>query len=57
VEELFSLFQFLRAKPLDDWNNFKVQIVQPVKQGKVKFAMKKIHVSEFGNPSLRNLLT
>lgn len=44
VEELFSLFQFLRAKPLDDWATFKERISSLVKEGKTKLAMKRLHV-------------
>lgn len=44
VEELFSLFQFLRAKPLDDWHVFKERISSLVKDGRTKLAMKRLHV-------------
>nr|XP_019049476.1 hypothetical protein I302_03265 [Kwoniella bestiolae CBS 10118]OCF28406.1 hypothetical protein I302_03265 [Kwoniella bestiolae CBS 10118] len=44
VEELFSLFKFLRARPLDDWEDFRDRIVKPVKDGKTKLAMKRLHV-------------
>jgi SNF2 family DNA or RNA helicase len=44
VEELYSLFLFLRAKPLDDWQLFKERIAQPVKAGRPKLAMKRLHV-------------
>ncbi|EIW72382.1 hypothetical protein TREMEDRAFT_70705 [Tremella mesenterica DSM 1558] len=43
VQELYSLFKFLRAKPLDDWDTFK-RIVALVKDGRTKVAMKKLHV-------------
>ena len=43
VEELYSLFKFLRARPLDDWDTFK-RIVALVKDGRTKIAMKKLHV-------------
>jgi SNF2 family DNA or RNA helicase len=38
IEELYSLFRFLRAKPLDDWNNFRDRIAKLVKQGQTKVA-------------------
>lgn len=44
MEELFSLFQFLRAKPLDDWHVFKERISSLVKDGRTKLAMKRLHV-------------
>ncbi|WVQ61960.1 uncharacterized protein L199_000093 [Kwoniella botswanensis] len=44
VEELFSLFKFLRARPLDDWEDFRDRIIKPVKDGKTKLAMKRLHV-------------
>ncbi|WWD17666.1 hypothetical protein CI109_102107 [Kwoniella shandongensis] len=44
VEELFSLFQFLRAKPLDDWHVFRERISSLVKDGRTKLAMKRLHV-------------
>ncbi|WVQ77121.1 hypothetical protein IAR50_006804 [Cryptococcus sp. DSM 104548] len=44
VEELFSLFQFLRAKPLDDWQEFRIRISSLVKEGRTKIAMKRLHV-------------
>ncbi|KAJ9122037.1 hypothetical protein QFC24_004264 [Naganishia onofrii] len=43
VEELFSLFQFLRARPLDDWQLFRERILAPVKEGRTKLAMKRLH--------------
>jgi hypothetical protein len=46
VEELFSLFQFLRARPLDDWQLFRERILAPVKEGRTKLAMKRLHVSQ-----------
>lgn len=44
VEELFSLFQFLGAKPLDNWETFRDRIVVQVKNGKTGVAMKRLHV-------------
>jgi SNF2 family DNA or RNA helicase len=46
VEELFSLFQFLRARPFDDWQVFRERIAAPVKEGRTKMAMKRLHVSD-----------
>ncbi|KAK4687668.1 hypothetical protein P7C73_g2453, partial [Tremellales sp. Uapishka_1] len=44
VEELFSLFQFLRARPLDNWATFSSRISKLVKSGQTKLAMKRLHV-------------
>ncbi|ODO05828.1 hypothetical protein I350_04889 [Cryptococcus amylolentus CBS 6273] len=44
VEELFTLFQFLRARPLDDWQEFRIRISALVKEGRTKIAMKRLHV-------------
>ncbi|WVQ97656.1 hypothetical protein IAU59_004770 [Kwoniella sp. CBS 9459] len=44
VEELYSLFKFLRARPLDDWDTFKERIGNLVKNGQVKLAMKRLHI-------------
>ncbi|WVR06061.1 hypothetical protein IAU60_003089 [Kwoniella sp. DSM 27419] len=44
VEELFSLFKFLRARPLDDWDTFRDRITSLVKDGRPKLAMKRLHV-------------
>ena len=44
VEELFSFFHFLRAKPLDDWHVFKERISSLIKDGRTKMAMKRLHV-------------
>jgi SNF2 family DNA or RNA helicase len=44
VEELYSLFRFVRAKPLDDWNTFRDRIAKPVKSGQTKIAMKRLQV-------------
>jgi hypothetical protein len=44
VDELFSLFAFLRCRPLDDWDTFREQISKPVKAGRTKYAMKKLQV-------------
>ncbi|ELU39517.1 SNF2 family DNA-dependent ATPase [Rhizoctonia solani AG-1 IA] len=34
VEELYSLFKFLGVRPLNDWDEFRTTIAQPVKQGR-----------------------
>lgn len=44
IEELYSLFRFVRAKPLDDWNTFRDRIAKPVKSGQTKIAMKRLQV-------------
>jgi SNF2 family DNA or RNA helicase len=44
VDELFSLFQFLRAKPLDEWSVFRGRITSLVKEGRTNMAMKRLHV-------------
>lgn len=44
VEEFFSLVHFLRIKPLNDWGTFKQQIVDPLKKGRAKAPMKRLHV-------------
>ncbi|KAI0080447.1 hypothetical protein K474DRAFT_1682619 [Panus rudis PR-1116 ss-1] len=44
VEELYSLIQFLRIRPLNDWPTFKEQVAQPIKNGKPVRAMKRLQV-------------
>ncbi|KZS88385.1 hypothetical protein SISNIDRAFT_418266 [Sistotremastrum niveocremeum HHB9708] len=44
VDELYSFFNFLRIKPLNDWNNFKESISEPVKRGRTLRAMKRLHL-------------
>ncbi|KAJ7256478.1 SNF2 family N-terminal domain-containing protein [Mycena haematopus] len=45
VDELFSLLQFLRIKPLNDWERFNTQIAKPVKNGRgAGRAMKRLQV-------------
>ncbi|ORY23357.1 SNF2 family N-terminal domain-domain-containing protein [Naematelia encephala] len=44
VEELFSLFKFLRARPLDNWDTFRARISSLVKNGQTQVAMKRLHV-------------
>lgn len=44
VEELYSLLNFLRIRPLNDWSTFNEQIAKPVKSGKGTRAMKRLHV-------------
>lgn len=44
VEELYSLLRFLCLRPLDDWNEFKVKIAQPIKNGRPQRAIKRLHV-------------
>lgn len=45
MEELFSLFKFLRVKPLNDWSTFNETIAKPIKANKTTRAMKRLHVS------------
>ncbi|QRV98846.1 SNF2 family amino-terminal protein [Ceratobasidium sp. AG-Ba] len=44
VEELYSLFKFLGVRPLNDWDQFRTTIAQPVKQGRSTRAMKRLHI-------------
>lgn len=44
VEELYSLLNFLRIRPLNDWETFNNQINKPVKSGKSVRAMKRLQV-------------
>ncbi|TDL20620.1 hypothetical protein BD410DRAFT_725354 [Rickenella mellea] len=44
VEELFSLLQFLRIRPLNDWETFNHQINKPVKSGRSVRAMKRLQL-------------
>lgn len=44
VLELYSLFRFLRVRPLDDWDLFRDRIVKPMNRGQVGLAMKRLHV-------------
>lgn len=44
VTELFSLFKFLRIKPLSNWETFNEQIAKPVKSGRGGRAMKRLQV-------------
>lgn len=44
VEELYSLFKFLKIRPLNEWDTFKRQIANPIKSGQTKVAMKRLHV-------------
>ncbi|CAK9784152.1 unnamed protein product [Cutaneotrichosporon oleaginosum] len=44
VEELYSLFKFLRAKPLDNWQIFRSRVSAEVKDGRSGIAMKRLHV-------------
>ncbi|KAG9083196.1 hypothetical protein FRC07_013982, partial [Ceratobasidium sp. 392] len=44
VEELYSLFRFLGVRPLNDWDQFRTTIAQPVKQGRSTRAMKRLHI-------------
>ena len=46
VEELYSLLNFLRIRPLNDWERFNQEINKPVKSGKSIRAMKKLQVSD-----------
>ncbi|KAF8635554.1 hypothetical protein AX15_000207 [Amanita polypyramis BW_CC] len=43
VQELYSLFKFLRIRPLNDWQSFDTQIGRPLKSGRgAGSAMKKL---------------
>jgi SNF2 family DNA or RNA helicase len=45
VQELYSLFKFLRIKPLNDRQSFEIQIAKPLKTGRnAGQAMKKLRV-------------
>jgi SNF2 family DNA or RNA helicase len=44
VDELFTLFHFLRAKPLDNWELFRERVSKPVSSGHTKEAMKRLHM-------------
>lgn len=44
VEEFFSLVHFLKVGPLNDWGIFKTRIVDPLKKGRAKAPMKRLHV-------------
>ncbi|EJD05330.1 uncharacterized protein FOMMEDRAFT_138838 [Fomitiporia mediterranea MF3/22] len=44
VEELYSLLNFLRIRPLNDWEIFNNQINKPVKLGRSTRAMKRLQV-------------
>lgn len=44
VDELYSLFRFLRLRPLDDWPEFKQKISDPVRKGRPSQAIKRLHV-------------
>ncbi|GMK57535.1 hypothetical protein CspeluHIS016_0403690 [Cutaneotrichosporon spelunceum] len=44
VDELYSLFKFLRAKPLDDWSVFRSRVSVEVTEGRTGIAMKRLHV-------------
>ncbi|KAL1923656.1 uncharacterized protein VTP21DRAFT_8636 [Calcarisporiella thermophila] len=44
VDELYSLFKFLRVKPYDDYPTFKHQIVSPLQQGRAKTALQRLQV-------------
>ncbi|KAK2460825.1 hypothetical protein APHAL10511_007295 [Amanita phalloides] len=45
VQELFSLFKFLRVQPFNDWQTFNTQIAKPLKaRGNVGRAMKRLQV-------------
>ncbi|KAF8314018.1 hypothetical protein DL93DRAFT_1101779 [Clavulina sp. PMI_390] len=44
VDELYPLFRFLKIRPLNDWDNFSSVISKPVKDGRSKNAMKRLHV-------------
>ncbi|RSH87961.1 uncharacterized protein EHS24_000484 [Apiotrichum porosum] len=44
VEELYSLFKFLRARPLDNWQTFRSRVSSEVKAGRTGVAMKRLHI-------------
>ena len=45
MSELYSLFKFLKIKPLNDLETFNLQIAKPVKSGKgANRAMKRLQV-------------
>ncbi|KAL1922392.1 uncharacterized protein VTP21DRAFT_9931 [Calcarisporiella thermophila] len=44
VEELYSLFKFLRAKPYDDFHKFKETIARPMQTGSAPQALAKLQV-------------
>ncbi|KAG2029567.1 SNF2 family N-terminal domain-containing protein, partial [Suillus americanus] len=44
VDRLFSLLNFFRVRPLNDWQNFNEQIAQPIKAGRPVRALKRLHV-------------
>jgi SNF2 family DNA or RNA helicase len=44
VLELYSLFRFLRIRPLDDWDLFRDRIQKPMNGGQVGLVMKRLHV-------------
>lgn len=47
VDELYSLFRFLRLRPLDDWPEFKQKISDPVRKGRPSQAIKRLHVGVY----------
>jgi SNF2 family DNA or RNA helicase len=55
VEELFPLLKFLRIRPLNDWIEYKTVIADPVKKGRTKSAMKRLHVSSLLSTGGRRL--
>ncbi|KAI0922976.1 hypothetical protein AcV5_009827 [Taiwanofungus camphoratus] len=44
VEELYSLFKFLRVRPLNDWTTFNTQIAQPIGAKRPTRAIKRLQV-------------
>ncbi|KAJ6608214.1 SNF2 family N-terminal domain-containing protein [Mycena sp. CBHHK59/15] len=45
VEDFFSLMRFLRIRPLNDWDRFKLQIAKPIDKGAgAGVAMKRLQV-------------
>ncbi|KAL1921399.1 uncharacterized protein VTP21DRAFT_11115 [Calcarisporiella thermophila] len=42
LEELFSLFHFLRIRPMCEWDNFRTQILQPMKSRREKVAFTRV---------------
>jgi len=44
VDELFSLFRFLRATPLDDFSEFQDKITRPISAGRGGLALERLQV-------------
>ncbi|KZT30161.1 hypothetical protein NEOLEDRAFT_1238288 [Neolentinus lepideus HHB14362 ss-1] len=44
VEDLYPLFCFIGARPLNDWDIFKEKVARPVSRGLIGSAMQKLHI-------------